>query len=38
MEFNYVLNPAHSDFTRIRMGTPLPFPFDGRLIPRPGGK
>jgi RES domain-containing protein len=34
-EFNYVLNPAHPDFARIRIGTPLPFPFDARLVLRP---
>lgn len=32
-EFNYVLNPVHPDFARIRIGTPLPFPFDARLSP-----
>jgi RES domain-containing protein len=26
-EFNYVLNPTHSDFARTRIGKPLPFPF-----------
>jgi RES domain-containing protein len=31
-EFNYVLNPVHPDFARIRIGTPLPFPFDARLV------
>lgn len=30
-EFNYVLNPGHADFRRIRIGTPMPFPFDARL-------
>lgn len=30
-EFNYVLNPARPDFARIRIGVPLPFPFDARL-------
>jgi hypothetical protein len=34
-EFNYVLNPAHADFTRIRIGKALPFPFDAR---RGGGR
>jgi RES domain-containing protein len=28
-ESNYVLNPAHPDFTRIKIGKPLPF--DARL-------
>lgn len=37
-EFNYVLNPAHSDFARIRIGKALPFPFDARLISRPARK
>ena len=31
-ELNYLLNPAHSDFTRIDIGTPMPFSFDPRLI------
>ena len=35
MEFNYVLNPAHPDFARIRLGTPLPFPEGARLVLRP---
>jgi RES domain-containing protein len=30
-EFNFVLNPAHPDFGRIRLGAPVPFPFDPRL-------
>jgi RES domain-containing protein len=30
-EFNYLLNPAHSDFRRIRVGRPEPFSFDPRL-------
>jgi RES domain-containing protein len=30
-EFNYVINPRHADFARVRIGTPLPFPFDSRL-------
>jgi RES domain-containing protein len=30
-EFNYVLNPAHPDFPRIKIGKALPFPFDARL-------
>jgi RES domain-containing protein len=34
-ESNYVLNPAHPDFARIRVGVPLPFPFDARLALRP---
>jgi RES domain-containing protein len=31
-EPNYLLNPAHSDFKRIRIGKPTPFSFDPRLI------
>ena len=31
-EPNYLLNPAHSDFKRIRIGKPAPFSFDPRLI------
>jgi len=31
-EFNFILNPAHDDFGRIRIGTPMPFPFDPRLV------
>jgi RES domain-containing protein len=27
-EFNYVVNPRHPDFGRIRIGAPMPFPFD----------
>ncbi len=30
-EFNYVLNPDHPDFARLRIGKPLAFPFDPRL-------
>ena len=31
-EPNYLLNPTHSDFKRIRIGKPTPFSFDPRLI------
>jgi RES domain-containing protein len=31
MECNYLLNPNHPDFAQIRIGEPLPFPFDSRL-------
>jgi RES domain-containing protein len=31
-EFNYLINPAHSDFKRIHIGQPLPFSFDPRLV------
>jgi RES domain-containing protein len=30
-EWNFVLNPAHRDFGRIRIGAPMSFPFDPRL-------
>ncbi len=33
-ERNFLLNPAHPDFRRIRPGKPEPFDFDGRLSPR----
>jgi RES domain-containing protein len=32
LERNYLLNPAHPDFKRIRIGTPEEFVFDERLI------
>jgi RES domain-containing protein len=32
VEFNYVLNPSHTDFPRVRIGAPMPFPFDPRLV------
>jgi len=31
-ETNYLLNPAHPDFVRIRIGSPRPFEFDRRLV------
>lgn len=31
-ESNYLLNPAHPDFGRIRIGEPVPFAFDPRLL------
>jgi RES domain-containing protein len=31
-ETNYLLNPAHPDFRRIRIGKPTPFVFDPRLL------
>lgn len=31
-EWNFILNPAHRDFGRIRIGAPTPFPFDPRLV------
>lgn len=30
-EFNYLLNPAHPKFTRVKVGKPEPFSFDPRL-------
>jgi RES domain-containing protein len=31
-ESNYLLNPAHPDFTSLKLGTPEPFEFDPRLL------
>jgi RES domain-containing protein len=31
-ERNYLLNLAHPDFPRIRVGSPTPFAFDPRLV------
>lgn len=31
-ERNYLLNPAHEDFRRIKLSTPEPFRFDPRLV------
>ena len=33
-ELNYLLNPRHSEFTRVRVGAPKPFSFDPRLRKR----
>lgn len=30
-EFNFLLNPAHADFARVKIGKPEPFNFDPRL-------
>lgn len=30
-ERNYLLNPAHQEFSRIRIGSPRPFRFDPRM-------
>jgi RES domain-containing protein len=30
-EFNYLLNPAHPDFKRVKAGKPEPFAFDPRI-------
>lgn len=35
-EYNYLLNPAHSDFHRVRMGKPQVFEIDQRLGPLRG--
>ncbi|MDD1750926.1 MAG: RES domain-containing protein [Methanothrix sp.] len=29
--WNYLLNPAHSDFKKIRISDPMPFVFDARM-------
>jgi RES domain-containing protein len=31
-EFNFLLNPRHSDFRRIAVSKPIPFSFDSRLF------
>jgi RES domain-containing protein len=33
-ERNYLLNPAHPEFRRIKIGVPRPFAFDPRLLKR----
>ncbi len=33
-ERNFLLNPAHRDFRRIRIGKPAPFDFDPRMLHR----
>ena len=33
-ERNFLLNPAHPDFQRIRIGKPVPFSFDPRMLHR----
>lgn len=30
-EFNYLINPRHPDFTRLKLRPATPFTFDGRL-------
>jgi len=32
-ETNYLLNPQHADFHWVKVGKPVPFTFDERLIP-----
>jgi RES domain-containing protein len=31
-EPNYLLNPTHPEFQRIKIGSPQPFAFDPRLL------
>jgi RES domain-containing protein len=31
-ESNFLLNPRHTDFGRLRIGKPLPFRYDPRLV------
>jgi len=31
-EFNYLLNPAHPKFAKVKVGKPEPFAFDPRLV------
>jgi RES domain-containing protein len=33
-ESNFLLNPAHADFSKVAIGKPAPFPFDPRLLTR----
>ena len=33
-ECNYLLNPSHTDFKKIRLGKPEPFALDPRLLPK----
>lgn len=33
-ESNFLLNPAHPEFSKLTIGKPSPFPFDPRLIAR----
>jgi RES domain-containing protein len=30
-EWNYLVNPLHTDFRKLRIGTPEPFNFDQRI-------
>ena len=32
-EWNFLLNPAHADFQKIKFGKPAPFKFDVRMFP-----
>ncbi len=31
-EFNYLINPSHRDFSKVKIGPIVPFQFDRRLI------
>jgi len=31
VEYNYLLNPRHRDFSRVKIGVPEPFSFDPRM-------
>lgn len=31
-EFSFLLNPNHADFSKIKIGKPVPFSFDTRLL------
>ncbi len=33
-ECNFLLNPRHADFVRLKIGKPTRFRFDSRLLPR----
>jgi RES domain-containing protein len=33
-ERHYLLNPAHPDFVRVRVGRPEPFTLDPRMLTR----
>ena len=33
-EMNFLLNPKHADFTKIKIGKPLEYRFDSRLLNR----
>jgi RES domain-containing protein len=35
LERNYLLNPLHADFKRIKLSRPKPFSFDFRLVTSP---
>ncbi len=38
LEWNVLLNPAHSEFARVRIRVPIPFEFDPRLGSSHGGR